>query len=356
MAFGTGLIALDVILDAQLDSTGPHLAAGGTCGNVLAILSYLGWESHAIARFGSDTPSRRVQRLLAEAGVSLDFAKLTPSSETPIILQTNSVDAQGRPSHRFTNRCPACGGWWPSYRPITLGAAEEVAMAVSLLAAAGLSPQLFFFDRVSPAALLLAAGFAEVGALVVFEPTGFSDERLFLSALRLSHVVKYADDRAERFRHLLGQVRSAADGWLLEVETMGFRGLRFRAPRSGVIDWRHVAARYVPYVHDTAGAGDWCTAVLLDRLARGGMAGFRQLSSGLLEQHIVLAQAYAALSCGFRGSRGLMECVSAPATAAKARQLLLRSSDRAARDVSRVELQSTRHRASIRFPFCAVCA
>jgi hypothetical protein len=38
---GSGFIALDVIEGDQ----GEHFAAGGTCGNVLSILAWLGWRS-----------------------------------------------------------------------------------------------------------------------------------------------------------------------------------------------------------------------------------------------------------------------------------------------------------------------
>src|SRR6185503_15644439 len=77
IAFGTGLIALDLILDSR-DSGKAAVAAGGTCGNVLAILAFFGWESHAVARLGGDIGSRQVHMLLEKAGVSLDFAELTP--------------------------------------------------------------------------------------------------------------------------------------------------------------------------------------------------------------------------------------------------------------------------------------
>jgi sugar/nucleoside kinase (ribokinase family) len=356
IAFGTGLIALDVILDGQLGSAEAHLAAGGTCANVLAILAYLGWESHAVARLGADAPSRRVHRLLSEVGVSLEFGELEPTCETPIILQRNSVNAKGQPSHRFSSRCPTCGDWWPSYRPITLEAAGEVTMAVSFLENAGLPPRVFFFDRASPAALLLASEFARVGALVVFEPAGFTDERLFEAALRLSHIVKYADDRAARFRPLLEQIRRTGDGWLLEVETMGVRGLRFRAPHAGVADWRTVPACPAPHVRDAAGAGDWCTAVLLDGVARHGVEGLRRLRAGILEQQLVLAQAYAALSCGFLGARGMMEYRTHSAISAKVGELLIGSGPSAATDgTGHLEKRLVAHRTAVQFSFCGAC-
>jgi hypothetical protein len=48
-AFGIGLIALDLVMGADRESS-VRSWAGGTCGNVLSILAYLGWDasrSHA---------------------------------------------------------------------------------------------------------------------------------------------------------------------------------------------------------------------------------------------------------------------------------------------------------------------
>jgi fructokinase len=40
---GTGLVALDLVVSND-NSVPPRYYAGGTCGNVLTILSFLGWE------------------------------------------------------------------------------------------------------------------------------------------------------------------------------------------------------------------------------------------------------------------------------------------------------------------------
>jgi fructokinase len=188
------LIALDVILSAD-PTIEPFFAAGGTCGNVLAALSYFGWDAFPVARLNGDAASELVRADLSRWNVSLDFATQTPSAETPIIVQTIRRNRRGHPIHRFSLTCPACGAWFPPYRPVTAKAAEEVIDSVCGASRSAFSPRVFFLDRVSRGALLLAEAFAAQGAVVVFEPIGVGDSTLFKEALACAHVVKYSHQR-----------------------------------------------------------------------------------------------------------------------------------------------------------------
>jgi fructokinase len=58
---GTGLVALDVVCNAQSQCV-PAFFAGGTCGNVLTILSYLGWRAMPISRLSHGFPAERLAR------------------------------------------------------------------------------------------------------------------------------------------------------------------------------------------------------------------------------------------------------------------------------------------------------
>ena len=57
---------------------------------------------------------------------------------------------------------------------------------------------VFFLDRLSRATLTLAAEASARGAVVVFEPSGKSTDKLMAEAIALAHVVKYADHRLAR--------------------------------------------------------------------------------------------------------------------------------------------------------------
>ena len=296
--FGTGLIALDLVLGPDPD-TPIRSCAGGTCGNVLSILAYLGWDAYPVARMNGDPASERVCADMARWGVHLDWTGCNPVAPTPIIVQRIRRGPSGRSEHRFSWSCPHCGETLPPFRAITLEAVECVRSSLA-------HASVFFLDRLSRAAVTLAAEARAHGALVVFEPSGRGNEKHAAEATRLAHIVKYADDRLPGM-HGVMQSDSAT---LLEIQTLGERGLRYRHRLgSGISDWMHLAAVPAQRLVDTCGCGDWCTAGLIARVGSGGQAGLREAGPSGVRDALRYGQALAAWNCGFEGARGGMYVV-----------------------------------------------
>jgi sugar/nucleoside kinase (ribokinase family) len=297
-AFGTGLIALDLVMSAN-----PNLPvqawAGGTCGNVLSILAYLGWESYPIARLNGDPASERVRADMSRWGVKMDFAGCEPTSDTPIIIQEIRRDRDGLPTHRFSWACPRCGQWLPSFKPITRRAVDAVGDGLN-------GAQVFFMDRLSRAALTLAARAKDAGAVVMFEPSGKSDPKLFAEALQLAHIVKYSDQRLSE----AGGAMSSPSATILEIQTMGNEGLRFRHRSEKLSDWMHLTSLSAPQLMDSCGSGDWCSAGLLSKIAGAGLSGMKSASIEQLTGALRFGQALAAWNCAFEGARGGMYAVN----------------------------------------------
>src|SRR4051794_6389006 len=258
---GTGLIALDVVIP-----TGPHslpqLWAGGTCGNVLAALSFLGWDAYPIARLRDDAASRQITQDLSRWGVKLNFVELDPAGSTPVIVQRIHGSPERGGTHSFSRKCPFCGTRLPWYKPVRVSDATRVFPNLP-------TPTVFFFDRTSAGALYLARQAAGVGALVVFEPSAVATKRELRQAMRTSHIVKYSEDR-------MGDLEGLAleAGVPLLIETRGSVGLRY-LPRlkSETVSWEISKAIHVRDVVDTAGCGDWCSAGLIAALGRQGVEG-----------------------------------------------------------------------------------
>lgn len=293
---GTGLIALDVVLNADHNRE-PYFWAGGTCGNVLTILSFLGWQSFPVARLNGDTASQRVLKDFKFWNVALDFAATEPTAETPIIIHTISRNRKGEARHRFSFNCPHCGAWLPSYKPVLASKAKEIATEAT-------DHKVFFFDRASRSSITLAQESAKNGALVVFEPVSVSDPRLFQEALSVTHILKYS---RERFRETpLAQFEG--NSILLEIQTLGEKGLRYRSwlPFAESKNWLSIESRKINQIKDTAGAGDWCSAGIIDYVGRNGLSEFYEISANELKSALIFGENLGAWNCQFEGARGGM--------------------------------------------------
>ena len=297
--FGTGLIALDLVVGPEPES--PVRAwAGGTCGNVLSILAYLGWDAYPVARMNEDVASERVRTDMKRWGVHVDWANCAPTTHTPMVVQEIRRGRDGRLDHRFSWSCPHCGKWLPPFKAITVNAVERVKLALA-------DASVFFMDRLSRGTLTLAAEASACGALVVFEPSSKSTDKLMAEALALAHVVKYADHRLAYVSGVMGSDSAV----LLEVQTLGHRGLKYRHRLGrGASHWIHLKAIPAPRLADTCGAGDWCTAGLIAKATAGGQEGFRRTGARGVRAALRYGQALAAWNCGFEGARGGMYAVS----------------------------------------------
>jgi fructokinase len=296
LAIGTGLLALDDIR-VDGDQRAPRRWAGGTCGNVLLALRYLGWRSEPIARLRPGPAAERILEDLRSWGVSTRFLSLEADGSTPVIIHRIGRNSAGEPYHSFSWRCSTCGHRLPGYKPVLASTAQEIASQLG-------SPQVFFLDRVSRGALLLAAEAAARGAAVVFEPSSVVHPGLFREAWELSDIVKFSH---ERLVDLPSQCESIGGSRLI-VETLGRRGLRYRSNLRGSATrgWRTARALAAEDVRDTAGAGDWCTAGIIHKLLTGGASALAAATAAQLQQAIRYGQALAAWTCGFEGARGGM--------------------------------------------------
>lgn len=296
--FGTGLIALDLVISANPDIP-VRSWAGGTCGNVLSILSYLGWDAYPIARLNGDPASKRIRADMKRWGVHLDFVGCGPTTDTPIIIQQVLRARDGSPKHRFSWSCPHCGNWLPGFKPVTTKVVERVVAGLS-------NATVFFMDRLSRAALLLAQQAAENGAVVVFEPSARSDEKLLREAVEIAHIVKYSN---HRFTRIPGAMEHGS-ATLVEVQTLGENGLRYRHRFGSTASaWKRLDAVAAPQLTDTCGSGDWCTAGFVSMVAIGGQGGLIRAGASGLATALRYGQTLAAWNCGFEGARGGMYMV-----------------------------------------------
>lgn len=272
---GAGLVVLDAIYEAG--SQTPAFLAGGSCANVLTILSYLGWDSYPVARIGGDPEGRRLVEDMESWGARTDFVARERGVATPRIIER--LAGENGAAHRFSLKC-SHGKWLPQRRAYLLKSAGP---ALDKLPEA----RVFYFDRADPAALAMARRFKARGAAVFFEPPKFLDNPAFAKCLETADIVKYCQES--------GRARA---GTALEIRTMGEEGLAYRSGRGA---WKRMDAIPAKLV-DAAGSGDWLSAGLI----HGMFGGRRPLG---LEPALRFGQALASINCGFAGARGAMYSV-----------------------------------------------
>ena len=256
-------------------------AAGGTAGNVAAILAYLGWSSVLVGETGDDLAGVAIREDLARSCVSAEHLR-TAGGETARVV--HRIGATG---HTFEFSCPTCEVKFPQNRRLTVGHADEVAQSLG-------PPAVFFFDRANPGTVRLAGHFAGQGTLIVFEPAFGVAAPHAKQALRLADVVKLSGATIPTGRDILD-----ARAGQTQIITHGSGGAEYRESTG---PWRQVPAFDSGPVVDAAGAGDWTTACLLDMLSRD--------TEWPLEAALAYAQTVAAISCGFVGARGLAYSLS----------------------------------------------
>ena len=298
VAVGTGLVALDIVINGW-ESESPLLSAGGSCGNVMSILSYLGWATFPVARLGNDPAADFLCKDLATFGVHLDFLYRERKGRTPIVIEVIPVSTSATHAHFFSFTCPHCGASLPRHRAILKNNVKDIIDRVP-------KPSVFYFDRVSRAAVEMAKIYSTQGALIVFEPSTTGNGRLFEECAQVSHIIKYSHER-------IGRMPASARGAtpFLEIETLGAYGLRFRISTHDIqlSNWEYLESYKVDDLKDEAGSGDWCTAGIIHLLGQEGVEGLKKARKEEILKALSLGQGLAALKCRFEGARGAMYCL-----------------------------------------------
>ncbi len=291
---GAGYVALDVVINGK-NETKPRFWAGGSCGNVLTILAYLGWESNPIARLGNDFAGDRILEDMEHWGVKTNYIHKENTISTPIVIERIKTSYSGTPSHKFEWKCPSCGSRLPKYRPILIKSISHLIEEIP-------TSQVFYFDRISRSILEIATEQRSCGALIVFEPSRIKDTDLFKESINVAHIVKYSYEQLDSSP--LGKTNNVP----LEIQTLGAEGLRYRfkCSKKGQNKWIKMKAFHVPKLADTAGAGDWSTAGIIHLLGQNSAEGFLKASKNDIEKALIFGQGMAALKCRYEGARGLM--------------------------------------------------
>lgn len=293
---GIGLVALDVVLEKNPE-TRPILYAGGSCGNVLSILSYLGFDTYPIARLANNKATEELINDIKVWGVNTDLLFKGDDGSTPIIIERISKSKDGKPIHRFEFRNPETGKYLPSFKPVLVKSIEDLFSRKSYC-------DFFYLDRISRSSIELAKLYKKNGAIIIFEPSSLKTEKesLLDEIVSFVDIIKFSNERIPYFESIFKGKRIP-----IEIETLGKDGINYRINlENNNSKWTHIPSFNVSHIIDTAGAGDWCTAGIIKSIIDFKIKGINQIDSTMLKEFLMYGQALGALSCQFKGPRGLM--------------------------------------------------
>lgn len=290
---GTGIFNLDIIVERdypQWPLPRPFTdkvvleEVGGTCGNVLSILAWMGWDAKPIACLDHSPEGLKITEDLKRYGCDCRYVTNTPGGGTTILRCTHKKDRDG--NHVMSVRAGSPGGSRFPKRHFLRARDEAPAFLDRLVE----MPSVFFFDDPAAGNRLLARVMKERGALVYFEPSKVVTNA-DLEAVRFSDIVKFSDENVPDV--------SFVDGFpdKVFIQTMGAKGVRYKFQGQ---PWEVLEALPIQIVVDTEGAGDCFTATFINALAESGLA----LSS--IPKAITAAMANASRSVGFLGSKGFI--------------------------------------------------
>ena len=297
---GSGIYNLDTIVVREYPDghTGKRFKesivaeeAGGTCANVMCLLSYLGLETYPQACLDDSPEGRKITEDLGRYGCDLRFVSNTPEGGTTLLRVTHKRNPDGTPKISVRAGSPG-GSRFPKRK--FLRARDQAPSFVKELTSEFI-PDFYFFDSPAAGHRYIAKELRTLGTTVCFEPSVISTNA-DLECVSISDIIKFSDENVPD--------TSFADSFSdkLFVQTLGKDGLRYKL-RDG--EWRKLPGLPNDNVVDTEGAGDCVTAAIIYGITKTG----RKIGE-LKEEEIVPilsdAQHFASKNVSHLGSKAVI--------------------------------------------------
>ena len=302
---GTGIFNLDTIVRREYPQ-GPqysrkfteiHVAedVGGTCGNVMTILSWLGVKSFPIACFDDSEEGLRMTEYLKHYGCDTRFVSNTPKGGTTLFRCTHRLTPEGK--HEMSPRGTSPGSHYPKRH--FLRKSDE---APALLEKLDFVPDVFFFDDPAAGHRTIARALREKDTIVYYEPEHLKEKK-DLESIALSDIIKFSGEKIPDTSF----TEQFPDKFF--IQTLGGKGLRYKVPGK---DWQAMGPADCQNVVDWEGAGDWTSSILLYQILKekesyNGKSEFlKKCLPDRLSSYLSTAQAVASRSVAFWASKGLI--------------------------------------------------
>ena len=266
-------------------------SVGNTCGNVAAILPYLGVQTFPIAHFDQSEQGLQIKDDLQRYGADVRFVENSAGGGTTLLRCTHKRDKMTG-EHTTSFRATSPGSRFPRRR--FLRVRDEASAFMEKL---DFVPDVFFFDAAEAGLRYLAGELRNKGTLVYFEPESDADKAKFLKAVEVSDIVKFSHEKVSDLDFV------AQNSDKLFIRTMGAEGLEFNLCGQG---WVKVATVPNENVVDWEGAGDWTTSQFIACLCEKEVLSVAQMTVESVRGCLEIACRTASRSVSYMGSKGMI--------------------------------------------------
>lgn len=299
---GTGNFALDIVYQREYPEgfdpgkkRNPFIdklvieEVGNTCGNVMAMLPYLGVATYPIGHFDESREGLKITADLKRYGADTRFVKNSPAGGTTLMTCIHKLDQNGQ--HIMSHRSTAPNSHFPKRKQLRK---DEVPL---FLAELDFKPDAYFFDVSDAGPRELAKALKEQGVLVYYEPEDNKEMSKFLRCVEVSDIIKFSGARIVD----IAFVAQYPDK--LFIRTMGEDGMEYNLLGKG---WKKIAPVPNDHVVDWEGAGDWTSSVIIAELCKQGKLNIAKLSDKDIRQVLETAAATASRSVSYMSSKGMI--------------------------------------------------
>lgn len=267
-------------------------SVGNTCGNVSAILPYLGVESYPVAHFDESEQGLKIKNDLAHYGADTRFVRNSDEGSTILLYCTHGLDnSTGQPNVAFRSLSPE----GLRFVKRTFLSKDEVP---SFLEDLGFKPDVYFYDNAKPGLRLLAEELRRNGTLVYYEPEKIDGPMIFEWALNASDIIKFSHEKVTDI-----SFTEQYDNKLF-IRTLGAEGLEFNLCGQG---WQKVDAVPNNNVVDWEGAGDWTTSQFIACLCEKDILSIDKMTNENIRECLEKACETASRSVSYMSSKGMID-------------------------------------------------